>query len=218
MKKIGLLSLALLLALGVVGGGLAYFSDTASLSATFTAGSWQGSIRGFLVCGVNPQLKVEPRWDWWESPGVEEHSFIVTKVRPGCGHPDLGEGDHGYPLLLLYLVRDEGNVPLKIESVDIDTPDWIGIVRYGCHVPDELRDKALSTIKTSSDIPMDAKQTMIDSMRTGRQQECILEPGPESQPNTWGLICIWLHIAPDAPENTLGTVTVSPVFKVWHGD
>jgi predicted ribosomally synthesized peptide with SipW-like signal peptide len=48
MKKIGLLSLALLLALGAVGGGLAYFSDTATLTTIFTAGEWElGGSPGF---------------------------------------------------------------------------------------------------------------------------------------------------------------------------
>lgn len=48
MKNIGLLSLALLLGLGVVGGGLAYFSDSATLTAIFTAGEWElGGSPGF---------------------------------------------------------------------------------------------------------------------------------------------------------------------------
>lgn len=48
MKKIGLLSLALLLALAAVGGGIAYFSDTATLTAIFTTGEWElGGSPGF---------------------------------------------------------------------------------------------------------------------------------------------------------------------------
>lgn len=210
--------MALVLGLGAMGGGLAYFSDVeTSTGNTFTAGSWQGGIRAFLACGANPHLEVEPRWEWWESPGVEEHSFTVTKVQPGRDHPDSGDGDHGHPLLLLYVVRNEGTVRLKLDSVNIDAPSWIEFVRYDCHVPDEARGEAISLIEASPDIPSDAKQAVIGSIRADGQQECILEPGPESQPNTWGLIHIWLHITKDAPEDTPGTVTVSPVFEIWRG-
>ena len=48
LGKLGLVCLALLLGLGAIGGGLAYFSDSVTLTATFTAGEWElGGSPGF---------------------------------------------------------------------------------------------------------------------------------------------------------------------------
>lgn len=85
MKKIGLLSLAVLLALGAVGVGLAYFSDTATLTAIFTAGEWElGGSPGF--------------WKKWDKHDTYTESEILDFLAAVDASsrwlvPDVGE-DH----------------------------------------------------------------------------------------------------------------------------
>ena len=217
-SKLGLLCLALVLGMGSLGIGYAAWSDTLTIHGTVSTGSWQGRLRAFLAGGENCHVTVEPGYDWWPAPGIEEHSFTVTMVPPDCDEDngeDNGENNDGSSLTVVYLIRNKGTVPIRLDWVDITTPDSIKVMGWG-QLPGHLGWEAIGGMTGSMDITEDAKQAVIDqidiidgigpSLAAGR----ILEPGH------WGLIHIRLYIIPGAPENTPLTVVVSPAFNPWN--
>ncbi len=73
MKKIGLLALALVLALGTMGAGIAYFSDTATEAMTFSAGE------------MDLQIAPDAGGDWYDT------STLAWSIGPDWAPGDITE-------------------------------------------------------------------------------------------------------------------------------
>lgn len=152
MRKIGLLALAIVLGLGLVGAGFAYWNETLNIDADVDTGELkmefkEGKLGGFF----NPPI-------WY--PGSDDDGiglfdsgkdikyYVLFDVIPVRGDYDVGEctiekvdsqtyrvtlGNvyPGYMAKVWWAMHNTGTIPAKIKSVsleDIDDPD--GLMQY----------------------------------------------------------------------------------------
>ena len=86
MKKLGLLALMLLLALGVTGSSIAYFSDMEAATAIFTAGEWElGGSPGFWKNWDKHNTYTESEMEGWLGT-IESNSDWLVPDEDGDGN------------------------------------------------------------------------------------------------------------------------------------
>gem|GEM_PF-6064833 len=120
----------------------------------------------------------------WDAPGAQEHTLEVIILRhkaSSCCHRQL---------LLLYVVENEGTVPIKLGSVsntNPSTPDWILPIQssdYGLLAPNLKTLDEIKLVIESANTPEDAKQAI----------EKIITTGDTLAPGQRGLMYVWLTI------------------------
>lgn len=125
MKRVGLISLALVLALGGLGVGYAAWTDTLYVSGTVTAGEvdWE------IVPGTQTQKTDDPDWNcfWDLETGtrqlVDKDVATTTVEIEVAPHPHLMTVtlDNAYPYYyehIAFVVHGLGSIPLRIWKVD----------------------------------------------------------------------------------------------------
>ncbi len=100
VAPLGLLSIALLLALCLTGVGYAAWTDEISIDGT--------AETGYLEVGLSPGA--------CSAPGIitcsvtDPHTLVVTLTNPGAGTYTCG-----------FIIENTGTIPVKIQDIDIDT-------------------------------------------------------------------------------------------------
>lgn len=215
MKRIGLLALAVVLSLGLVGAGFAYWTETLNIDADVDTGELAVGLRWYHAFEKSPHVGLSPRAVYWQSPGVHEHTFYLTNVYPSFGSGCLPDQQF---FCAVYFMTNEGTIPVKVEAINITKPDWIEVVTYGSHVPQDMKDKTIAQIQASTDIPDDEKQAMIQAVDADWHVGQIIYPRPHGIAHTWAWIAITLHILESAPEGGSGTVTVETIFTQFNDE
>ena len=113
MKKIGLISLALVLALGSLGVGFALWSDTLYLEGTIDT----GEVEVCIVSIASDDTGLDPGYDkdvaWVETAIIDCHTATITI--------------HGaYPSYHTYVHFTSlvgGTIPVRLQSINITNPD-----------------------------------------------------------------------------------------------
>jgi len=111
MKKIGLLCLAVVLALGLVGGGFAYWSDTLTITTTVSTGYLQLKLTNIVPSNSNITcIKT--------SETGEAVSFTLT----------VSDAYPGYEGKVDFKIENTGTIPAYIYDIDFDGspayPSW----------------------------------------------------------------------------------------------
>lgn len=214
MKKIGLLALAIVLSLGLVGAGFAYWNETLTIEGEAETGELDVVFVTYTGFETSPYVSLQPTRllkVFWG--GEKSHTWDLTGVYPSFGSGGLFS-QHCF--FMFYSMRNVGTIPAKVQSLDIDHPDWIQVETWGCSIPQEYKDELIAHIEASEDLTNEQKQGMIESLVSDIEVGDILMPGPWWKGNTYGWLGIELHILESASEFTTDTITITPVFTQFN--
>lgn len=110
MKKVGLIALALVLSLGLVGVGLAQWTETLNIEGDVTTGEVDAGFTSF-TCSADPDITVDS--DMHDDDGdldFERATITVGNIYP-CGNVDC-----------TFVVTNLGSIPMKLAGVKIIDP------------------------------------------------------------------------------------------------
>lgn len=123
MKKIGLLCLAVVLALGLVGAGFAYWNETLTIEGQADTGEF--SVEFVDVFGTGIPQYAEKGWVGNpQEPPLTPTTLTITlsKMYPGASYG-----------LFWLTMKNKGTVPAKLKSVTIENVvDPCGMLPYIC--------------------------------------------------------------------------------------
>ena len=211
MKKIGLLVLAVVLALGSLGIGYAYWSDSLDIGQNpVETGEFNVCLKAYLGLETSPYVTLSPRAAYFPGTSTKSHSFTLSGIYPSFGSGCFGPNS----FWVLYTAVNTGTIPAKVASVDFTgTSPWLELQTYSAGVPDEVKLAAIDEINASTEIPADEKDEIIQSIENDWKVGDVL--GTQWL-NRLGVLFIRLHVVSDGsvevPENGSGTVTVTTTF------
>ena len=211
--KIASICLALVLALGTMGVGLAWWSDTLYIEGTVNTGELDWELTVFSI--LDNELTTQPDyhcnngfadWTFWPDPHGKNVAWGEGELVDGAD----SDGDMSQLNLTLHNVypsyfnsvsvnaRNNGTIPLVIEKVVINTTEIttlpapvVGLDLGGpAGVPDGLYDVEIYW-----------------GNNIGQQ----LEPGTGPL-----VLTFWFHCLEDAPEGTTLTFTIEIVAVQWN--
>ena len=213
MKKIGLLCLAVVLALGLVGGGFAYWADKLDIGQNqVQTGVQNVGLKAYLGMEYSPYVTLSPRIAYFWGNNRTEHSFTLSGVYPSFGSALIGQ----HSFWVMYTALNSGTIPVKVASVDIVKPDWLEVTTYSAGVPDEVKAEAIAEINASTEIPDEEKAEIIQAIDKDWSVGDVLGTGFL---NRIGVLFIRLHVVSDGvdvPEGGNGTVTVKTIFTQFN--
>lgn len=137
MKKVGLFSLALLVALAAMGFGFAHWGQTLFIGGHVETGTY---LVGFETCSTNdPDCTTDPGYDkdvgsttcqLWDPKGChggatvfEEMAVFVDNAYPSY-HVDVD-----------YTIGNGGTIPAKVVRATLDAVSWGNNFRVGLNIP-----------------------------------------------------------------------------------
>lgn len=211
MKKVGLIALALVLALGTLGVGLAQWTETLDISGNAQTGELDVGFKLFLGCETSPYVTLNPHMCYWWGCGVQSHTFTLDNVYPSFGSGSNPSSDSFF--FVIYTAKNCGTIPAKVDQLNITKPDWLEVTTFSEGVPQEVKDEAIARIQSCAEIPEEDKAATIAVIEDDWAVGDII--GTQWY-NKWGVIIIKLHVLGDAPENGSGTVTVETVFVPFN--
>lgn len=205
MKKLGLIALALVLALGAMGGALAYWNEELTITGDVNTGSLDVGLKAYLGMEFSPYVTLSPWIQWWPGSGVQTHTFTVSGVYPSFG--DL--------FFVMYVAKNTGTIPAKVKSVDIVKPAWLDVATYSEGVPEWVKAEAIAEVNASTEIPEEEKAEILAAIEEDWAVGDIL--GTTFLDRT-AILFITLHVKSDVevPENGQGDVTVTTVFTQFN--
>jgi len=132
--RVGILSIALLLALGVMGVGYAVWTDTAIVDGTVETGCWVGVLGEPASISQNITLSVAPP--------------DTLKVR-------VSNAQANTPYTGSFEVNNAGTVPIKIGSIVFDLPPDTTAIVSGVNVGDgiDAGNTISAGVSTSTPVP-----------------------------------------------------------------
>jgi len=203
--------LIVILVLRVSSLAVAQWTETLLIDENVETGELKVGFRWYGSWEFSPYVTLTPRLKYWHPPGVTSHTFTLTDVYPSYGSDGLTQ-----LFWVAYAIRNEGTMPAKVESIQIEAPDWIEVWTLGCNVPEEIKEELRPQIQNDPNLTAEEKQGLIEVLDEDVEPGDILHPGPWWKSNTWGFLVVRLHILENAPENGYGTVTVTLTFKQWN--
>lgn len=201
MKKIGVLLLVLVVALGALGIGYAAWQDSLSVGTTVNTGKldvtfWQYTPVDIPILGMDTTRYVST------TPGfrllnADEHSFTVSNMYPGA------------EAWVEYSAVNRGTIPAKVVDLDVTgAPAWLHVATFSPGVPQEVKDATIAAINASEELSQSDKDEIIASVGADWQKGDILGTGIL---NRVGVLFIHLTADPaTTPENS-GTATIQVV-------
>jgi len=212
MKKIGLLALAIVLALGTMGAAFAYWNETLTIEDPMNTGELDVGLKGYLGMEFSPYVTLSPRFQYFGGDGVKQHTFTVSGV-----YPSFGSGGLQHSFFAMYAAKNVGTIPVKVASVDIVKPDWLEVATYSAGVPDWVKEEATAEVNASTEIPEEEKAEILQAIEDDWSVGDML--GTKWW-NRTGILFITLHVDDTAqhqvPENGTGTVTVTTTFTQFN--
>ena len=125
MKRIGIICLALVLSLGVLGVGYAAWTDTLTISGTVTTGDVEWEIQGPIINGDPPtpgSLDLNCFFDLYDGVWVVMDKDVgSTSVNITDPHTMTVTVDNAYPYYgnhIAFKVHGLGSIPLRIWKVN----------------------------------------------------------------------------------------------------
>ena len=211
MKKIGLLCLAVVLALGALGVGYAAWTDTITIEGDVTTGSlcWE-----FVQCRLLDDYEPidpggdypTPTPDYTCSPGFEGGTFWALDKNVGWGGQNISADgktlyvtlNNVYPCYfneLGWYVHNCGTVPLKVDHILIN---------------------GTTKLTASGYVPIDFNGDGKDDfeIRYGDNFGAQIEPGENSMLE----FSLWMHVLQPCPQGMLDelTFTIEIVAVQWN--
>lgn len=131
MKRIGLLALAAVLALGLVAAGFAHWTETLTIEDPVTLG--EVDVKFAQSC--NTMADHYPAWAWgaWDAGEPVKLEYNIDRDTLTVGRSKLYPGARfGFR----FAIKNEGTIPAKIKNVEVtnvkingepaeDVPDWL---------------------------------------------------------------------------------------------
>jgi len=117
MKKIGLICLAVVLGLGALGVGYAYWSDILTINGTVATGEFDTNFKSGSIIPTDNEEE-PPEVGTCEVSGVGDKTFTVT----------IGNGYPCYEGTVTFQIQNDGTIPAKISSIKIDGTEYAGAV------------------------------------------------------------------------------------------
>jgi len=211
MKKTGLIALAMVLALGIGGVGLGWWSETLTIDGEAETGELDVGLKAYVGVELSPYVTLSPWFDYWGGSGQYTHHFTLNGVYPSFGSGGLFSGHFFF---LMYTARNYGTIPAKVASVNIDAPDWLEVNTYSEGVPAEVKEKAIAEVENSAEIPEEEKAEIIEAIADDWSVGDIL--GTTRRTHRTAVLFITLHVLENAPENGTGDVTVTTLFTQFN--
>jgi len=134
--RVGLLSIALLLSLGVMGVGYAVWTDTAFVDGTVETGSWVGVL---------------------DEPVAISQNITLSVTLPDTLNVSVSNAQANTPYTGSFKVKNVGTVPIKIDSIVIDLPPDTTAIVSGVNVGDELDAGNTISAGVSTSTPVQGK-------------------------------------------------------------
>lgn len=134
--RVGILSIALLLALGVMGVGYAVWTATAFVDGTVETGSWIGVLDEPVAISQNITLDVSP---------------------PDTLNVSVSNAQANTPYTGSFEVKNVGTVPIKIDSIVYNLPPDTTAIVSGVNVGDELEAGNTISAGVSTSTPVQNK-------------------------------------------------------------
>jgi hypothetical protein len=212
VKKVGLIALALVLALGTLGVGVAQWTETLDISGNAQTGELDVGFKLFLGCESSPYVTLNPHMCYWWDCSVKSHIFTLNNVYPSFGSGNCSSDNFFF---VIYAAKNCGTIPAKVDQLNIIKPDWLEVTTYSEGVPQEVKDEAIARIQSCAEIPEEDKAAAIAKIEEDWAIGDIIGTGPNWY-DRWGCIILKLHVLGDAPENSSGTVTVETVFVPFN--
>jgi predicted ribosomally synthesized peptide with SipW-like signal peptide len=176
MKKIGLICLAVVLGLGALGVGYAYWSDILTINGTVATGNFDTNFTEVNATDDDAGQDVAT----CTVSNIQDKSFTVT----------IGNGYPCYTGIVNFQIRNDGTIPAKIKSIEIDDVDYTGPVEK------DLPGSAT----TATDISISVSGIAVgDSIAVGSSAGGALEVH----------VCSTENEGHDADENASGSFTVT---------
>ena len=231
MKKIGLLSLALVLALGTLGVGYAMWFDTLEIDGTISTGSLEiifaSQYDNDPATGANDPCEAGS-WNistgtpvWEGSRYNKDYASIASTFEGYMQGTDL-DGDYAtvtvnnaYPCYwgsVIWDIKNVGLIPVKLWSANL-TMVSKGAVKSPVNVP--------LVIGTRYYVDADT-QTVDETLDPGDDFSFILsclkccQIDPYESPEDLGYLDITVHLEQDAEQKTLYDFTIKFVFAQWN--
>jgi len=224
MRKIGLLSLALVLALGTLGVGYAMWSDTLVIKGDVTTGQVSVRIDSQYDNDINP-LEDPCEAGFWDVTGTSPEwvgNRYTKNVAQTTSTYDQIDGNwgkiiitNGYPSYwgsVIWDVHNDGTIPVKLWSANLTeisfggTPVWTGQMvlkigkRYYVDADTQTVDKKLNAGDDFSFILSCHNCTQIDPAASGDV----------------GYIDVTVHVEQDAQQKSEYDFTIGFVFAQWN--
>lgn len=220
MKKIGLLCLALVLALGSLGVGYAMWSDTLTIKGNVNTGEVHVIFASQYDNDVkNDDPNVPGSWSGFPSPtwsGTRYNKDVGSTTSTYEGTSAQFLITNGYPSYwgsVIWDVKNTGTIPVKLHSVTLvelskgGDPVWTGSFAL--------------TIGTRYYVDVDVP--LIDtSLDAGDDFSFILSAHDTTQidPFTWngdlGYLDVTVHVEQDAAQKKLYDFTIDFLFAQWN--
>ena len=223
MKKIGILALALVLALGSLGIGYAMWSETLTIEGDVSTGEVSVRIDSQYDNDINPELDpCEPgSWDVAATPvwvgnryskNVAQTTSVYDQVDGEWGKIIITNGYPSYWGSVIWDVHNDGTIPVQLWSVTltelsfgVDTV-WTGAfaldigTRYYVDADKPLIDETLDAGDDFSFILSCLDCCQIDPMASGDV----------------GYIDVTVHVEQDAQQKSIYDFTIEFVFAQWN--
>ena len=223
MRAITLFFIFSIIALLALSFSYAQFSETLRIGGpgtpgnTVTTGDIDPGIYMWFGLGGR-YAKIKPLFAYYDPP-VQSISFSVENAYPGYGSQVVMPP---HRMMCVVFVKNDGSVPVKVQSIDWDVPDYVEVSYWGGDIPEDMLNDIIQAINESEGIPEDKKELMISMLN---QSNCMHE-GRIILPYEWdvpiflkwdALVFNW-HFKEDAeiPENASFTGTCTITFTQFN--
>ena len=225
MKKIGILALALVLALGSLGIGYAMWSETLTIEGDVSTGEVSVSIDSQYDNDINPQLDpCEPgHWDVASDPvwvgnrynkNVAQTTSVYDLVDGEWGKIIIANGYPSYWGSVIWDIHNDGTIPVQLWSVTLTE------LSFGVVDPIVWQGSFPLSIGTRYYVDTDVPN-VDETLDAGDDFSFILscldccQIDPEASGDV-GYIDVTVHVEQDAQQKSIYDFTIEFVFAQWN--
>ncbi len=231
MKKIGILAIVLIFALGSLGVGYAMWSDTLTITGDVNTGSVQVAFTSQYDNDINdddpmeegiwtvPGYPTVPTWDG-DRYGKDVASTTSTFVQGGEGHTARIIITNGYPSYwgsTIWDISNIGSVPVKLWSVTLvglskdGSPTWTG------STPLDIGTQYFVNIETDNvDETLDPNDDFSFILSAHLTDQIDPDNWDEELWNLRGYLDVTVHVEQDATQKTDFDFVIDYVFANWN--
>ena len=147
--------------------------------------------------------KIKPLFAYYDPP-VQSISFSVENAYPGYGNETAKQP---HKMMCIVYVRNDGSVPVKVQSIDWDVPEYVEVHYWGGDIPEDMLNDIIQAIN-ESEVPQEKKELMISILK---EKKNGMHVGLIIQPGEWDALIFRWYFKENTPEraNFTGTCTIT---------